>query len=183
MDQDCRGGLSFDKDVLGEVRKILGRKAKKKVEQHLRNGDEVEKEVEVLLELEVEMEVGQGVEKGKEKETEKELENEVEKGEEKETEVEREKKGMEGMMEFEMSVGSEDDVKKMLMQGRISFEKDWKGGRKKTDAARTPRLNVGTGRRHGRDGRDMTSWEDQEKVADTKGSAFWCSADGRLVWG
>ena len=135
----------------------------KNMEQHLRNGEVVEKAVEVELEMEVE--------------------KEVEKGEEKETEVEREKKGMEGMMEFEMSVGSEDDVKKMLMQGRISFEKDWKGGRKKTDAARTPRLNVGTGRRHGRDGRDMTSWEDQEKVADTKGSAFWCSADGRLVWG
>ena len=137
MDQDCRGGLSFDKDVLGEVRKILGRKAKKKVEQHLRNGDEVEKEVEVLLELEVEMEVGQEVEKGKEKETE----------------VEREEKGMEGMMEFEMSRGTEDDMKKMLMQERISYEEKGKGGRQKTDVERTSTLSVDPGRKN--DGKDM----------------------------
>ena len=52
--------------------------------------------------------------------------------------MKREEKGIEGMMEFEINMGSENDAKKLLMQARISYDKEWKGGRQKTDAERTP---------------------------------------------
>ena len=89
----------------------------------------------------------------------------------------REEEGTEGMMEFEVSEGTENDMKKLLMQARVSYENEWKEARQKTDAARTARLSV---EMMGR--RNMAKWEDQQNVADTNGWAFWCS-DGRIFWG
>ena len=164
MEEDCRGGWNFEEDVQGEVRMVLGIQARKKVEQHW--GNEEEKEVKKELELEMEVE--------KELELEMEVEMEVEKRVAKN--VERGEEGMEGMVEFEVSEGTENDMKKLLMQARVSYENEWKEARQKTDAARTARLSVEmTGRR------SLAKWEDQEKVADTNDWAFLFS-DGRIFW-
>ena len=112
---------------------------------------EVEKELELEVKMEVEKRVAKNVERGEE--------------------------GMEGMVEFEVSEGTENDMKKLLMQARVSYENEWKEARQKTDAARTARLSIETTRR-----RSLAKREDQQKFADTNGWAFWFS-DGRFFWG
>ena len=42
MEEDFGGGLCFEEDVQGEVKMVVRRQAKMKVEQHLRNGEEVD---------------------------------------------------------------------------------------------------------------------------------------------
>ena len=74
MEEGCRGGWSFEKDVRGEVRKVVGGWTRRKVEQHLRIEKEEEKEVK--------KEVVKGVEKEEEKEVKKVVVKGVEKEEE-----------------------------------------------------------------------------------------------------
>ena len=51
-----------------------------------------------------------------EKEVEKEVEKKMEKDVKKNMEKEVEKEGVEGLMEFEMDMGTENDIKELLMQ-------------------------------------------------------------------